>query len=81
MRIQGRIKMGHYPTPARVVELIRNYLAFPPGQFSSLDPCCGEGDALAGLVAGTSAITYGVELDHNRQRRARAASTMCCAAA
>ena len=51
MRIQGGIKMGHYPTPARVVDLIRNYLAFPPGQFSSLDPCCGEGDALAGPVA------------------------------
>jgi hypothetical protein len=66
MRIHGRIKMGHYPTPARVVELIRNYLVFPPGQFSSLDPCCGEGDALAALVAETSAITYGVELDHQR---------------
>jgi hypothetical protein len=66
MRIQGRIKMGHYPTPARVVELIRSYLVFPPGQFSSLDPCCGEGDALAGLVAKTNAITYGVELDHRR---------------
>ena len=66
MRIQGRIKMGHYPTPARVVELIRSYLTFPPGQFSSLDPCCGEGEALAGLVSETNAITYGVELDHNR---------------
>ncbi len=66
MRIHGRIKMGHYPTPPRVVELIRNYLSFPPGQFSSLDPCCGEGDALAGLVAETSAVTYGVELDYNR---------------
>jgi tRNA1(Val) A37 N6-methylase TrmN6 len=66
MRLQGRIKMGHYPTPARVVELIRNYLSFPPGEFSSLDPCCGAGDAFAGLVAETSAVTYGVELDHQR---------------
>jgi tRNA1(Val) A37 N6-methylase TrmN6 len=71
MRIQGRIKMGHYPTPARVVELIRNYLAFPPGQFSSLDPCCGEGDALVGLVAGTAAVTYGVELDHQRAEESK----------
>jgi hypothetical protein len=66
MRIHGRIKMGHYPTPPRVVELIRNYLAFPVSQFSVLDPCCGEGDALAGLTAGTPAITYGVELDQQR---------------
>ena len=71
MRIHGRIKMGHYPTPPRVAELIRNYLSFPPGQFSSLDPCCGEGDALAGLVAGTSAVTYGVELDHNRAEESK----------
>jgi tRNA1(Val) A37 N6-methylase TrmN6 len=63
--------MGHYPTPQRVVELIRNYLAFPPGQFSTLDPCCGEGTALAGLVAGTSAITYGVELDHQRAEESK----------
>jgi tRNA1(Val) A37 N6-methylase TrmN6 len=66
MRIHGRIKMGHYPTPTRVVEQIRNYLAFPSSPFCALDPCCGEGDALAGLVAQTNAITYGVELDHQR---------------
>ncbi len=71
MRIHGRIKMGHYPTTLRVVELIRNYLAFPPGQFSSLDPCCGEGNALAGLVAETSAVTYGVELDHKRAEESK----------
>jgi hypothetical protein len=71
MRIHGRIKMGHYPTPPRVVKLIRSYPSFPPGQFSNLDPCCGEGDALAGLVAGTSAITYGVELDHQRAEESK----------
>ncbi len=71
MRIHGRIKMGHYPTPPRVVELIRNYLSFPPGQFSSLDPCCGQGDALAGLIAGTNAVTYGVELDHRRAEESK----------
>src|SRR5271157_430219 len=71
MRIHGRIKMGHYPTPPRVVELIRNYLSFPPRQFSSLDPCCGEGDALSGLVAETNAVTYGVELDHQRAEESR----------
>ncbi len=71
MRIHGRIKMGHYPTPASVVELIRNYLSFPSSSFCALDPCCGEGNALAGLVAGTSAITYGVELDHQRAEESK----------
>jgi len=72
MRIHGRIKMGHYPTPPRVLELIRNYLPFPSSQFSALDPCCGEGDALASLIAGTDAITYGVELDHQRAEESKA---------
>jgi len=58
--------MGHYPTPTRVVELIRDYLSFPAEQFASLDPCCGEGNALASLATGTAAMTYGVELDHQR---------------
>jgi hypothetical protein len=71
MRIHGRIKMGHYPTPARVVELIRNYLSFPVSPFTALDPCCGEGNALAGLVAGGQAVTYGVELDHQRAEKSK----------
>jgi len=71
MRIHGRIKMGHYPTPSRVVELIRKYLSYPVSPFCALDPCCGEGDALAGLVEGTTAITYGVELDHQRAEESK----------
>jgi len=66
MRIHGRIKMGHYPTPGPVVDLIRNYLSFPNATFAALDPCCGEGQALAGIVSGRRAVTYGVELDHQR---------------
>jgi hypothetical protein len=71
MRIQGRIKMGHYPTPLRVVELIRSYLSFPSSPLCALDPCCGEGDALAGLVGDTNAVTYGVELDHQRAEESK----------
>jgi hypothetical protein len=71
MRIQGRIKMGHYPTPPRVVGLIRSFLSFPAGPFSALDPCCGEGNALDGLVAGGQAVTYGVELDHQRAEKSK----------
>jgi hypothetical protein len=53
------------------VELIRNYLSFPPLLFSCLDPCCGEGTALTGLVEGTKAITYGVEPDHKRAEKSK----------
>jgi tRNA1(Val) A37 N6-methylase TrmN6 len=63
--------MGHYPTPQLVVELIRNHLSFPAGPFSALDPCCGEGNALARLVAGGQAVTYGVELDHQRAEESK----------
>ncbi|MGB6063166.1 MAG: DUF6094 domain-containing protein, partial [Desulfomonilaceae bacterium] len=66
MRIAGRMKMGYYPTPSRVVEQVKNFLLFPHAPFTALDPCCGEGLALAQLVSGTQAFTYGVELDQYR---------------
>jgi Uncharacterised methyltransferase family (DUF6094) len=66
MRIAGRMKMGYYPTPERVVEQIRKCLSFPREPFTALDPCCGEGLALAQLVSDTQALTYGVELDQHR---------------
>ena len=66
MRIAGRMKMGYYPTPPGVVEQIRKCFSFPREPFTALDPCCGEGTALAQLVEGTQAITYGVELDEHR---------------
>lgn len=66
MRIAGRMKMGYYPTPSRVVEQIKSFLLFPSAPFAALDPCCGEGLALAHLASGTQAFTYGVELDQHR---------------
>lgn len=63
--------MGHYPTPETMVELMKNYLSFPASPFTALDPCCGEGDALAALVSGTSATTYGVELDLQRAEESK----------
>jgi len=65
------MKMGYYPTPARVVEYIRKSLSFPPAAFTALDPCCGEGFALEQLVNGTQAVTYGVELDQHRAEAAQ----------
>jgi tRNA1(Val) A37 N6-methylase TrmN6 len=66
MRIAGRMKMGYYPTPGRVVDYIRSFLSFSPAPFTALDPCCGEGLALEQLITGTRAVTYGVELDQHR---------------
>lgn len=68
LRIKGQIKMGYYPTPNSVIALIKPRLVFPDEPFAALDPCCGKGEALAGLVAGTRAATYGVELDLERAR-------------
>ena len=72
MRIAGRMKMGYYPTPARVVEYIRSCLSFPSAPYTALDPCCGEGLALEQLVVDTQALTYGVELDRHRSEAAQA---------
>jgi len=64
--------MGYYPTPPAVVEQLRGFLAFPQyAKTSALDPCCGEGIALEALAKGTSAITYGIELDAARAEEAK----------
>lgn len=71
MRIEGRIKMGYYPTPLSVVELIKSYMKFPEETFNAIDPCCGEGMALAELLRNTSGLSYGVELDEKRADEAK----------
>lgn len=67
--------MGYYPTPPKVVDTLRCYLAFPDTTFYALDPCCGEGLALEQLIAGTNGQTYGVELDASRAEEARSRLT------
>lgn len=69
----SRQKLGYYPTPGSVVDKIRSLLGFPDGPFSALDPCCGDGRALARLTAGTQALTYGIELHPGRARAAATA--------
>jgi predicted RNA methylase len=69
MRLQ--IKTGFYPTPPAVTDLIRTWLHFPDAPFAALDPCAGEGIALAQSLVSTAGIGYGVELDHERAWEAR----------
>jgi len=70
MRLAGQIKLGYYPTPPRVVDLIRERLEFA-GPYAALDPCAGEGDALAQLCTGTERTLYGIEPEDNRAAAAR----------
>lgn len=70
MRLAGQVKMGYYPTPENVTEHIRSLLRFPEDAISLIDPCAGEGLALAGLAQGQRAATYGVEPDGERYTEA-----------
>lgn len=70
MRLQGKAKMGYYPTPDRVVDIIRARVKLPDEPFAVIDPCCGEGLALARFAEGSAAVTYGVEPDNTRSNEA-----------
>lgn len=71
MRLEGHMKCGFYPTPPDVTARLRRLVNFPEEPFSALDPCAGEGVALAELVKGSGAVTYGIELDRHRSSRAK----------
>lgn len=73
MRWAAVEKLGYYPTPDGVVDLIARWLTVPNGHYRMLDPCCGEGGALARLAAalGGSAETWGVEISPGRAEEAR----------
>ena len=70
MRIEAQSKLGYYPTPEKVVYLIKKHLRIPDKEFTALDPCCGTGRALEILTTGSKAKTYGVEIDGVRAKEA-----------
>ena len=57
MRLAGRLKLGFYPLPTKEAERIRVRLQYPE-QFAALDPCVGDGVALARLLDWTKADAY-----------------------
>ena len=61
---------GFYPTAPDHVKMIQKAICFPATEINILDPCCGEGTALAELAQGENAVTYGVGLAENRADRA-----------
>lgn len=80
MRLAGQRKMGYYPTPVTVVDRIGAWLDYPGAPFAALDPCAGEGAALARCLDGTQGIGHGIELDGQRARIARGVlpRVLCC---
>ena len=70
MRPHGQTKLGFFPLPIAEAKRIRNCLIFPE-QFSALDPCVGDGVALATLLANASGYSYGIEIDSGRAQQAR----------
>ena len=70
--LMNRVRMGYFPTDSDHVEILRQALSFPAEPFNAIDPCCGEGLALKQLTDGSSAVTYGIELDEVRAEEAQA---------
>ena len=64
-----------YPTPLSVMELIASNIA--PGEGAILDPCCGEGEALALLGDRLGLTTHGNELHHGRYIEAKDRLDFC----
>src|SRR5438874_10793416 len=61
LRIEARVRLGYYPLPSAEAERIRQHLQLTPG-FVALDPCIGEGHALAAITAGVEGHRCGIEL-------------------
>lgn len=86
MHVTGQADAGYFPTPPSVVNAIAGHITNParhPGRL--LDPCSGEGHALAALAAAWYLESYALELEHDRARAtaSRAAHTLrtdatCC---
>lgn len=69
-RLASQSKLGYYATPLEVVRHIRQCLTFEEG-CRLLDPCCGEGEALALIAQGNPVKTYGIELERDRLTKAQ----------
>src|SRR4030043_253346 len=71
MRLSGQAKLGYFPTPEAQLPLISSWLQLFDEQTSLvrlLDPCCGQGEALAYLAEqlGGKITTFGIELSPQR---------------
>lgn len=76
-RPQAQIDLCHVATPGLVIERLRDSLDIQPGVVA-LDPCCGDGSALAAL--NPRGRNFGIELDRGRavQARKTLSSVLAC---
>lgn len=76
-------KAGFYPTDQDTVDACLRFLQPPENSdgLQLLDPCCGEGEALAALSSHlskhTKAVTFGVEYDAERAYSAKESLSKC----
>src|ERR1700746_3821691 len=69
-RLAAKIRCNYYPLPDGEADLIRSCMVFPDQKLSVLDPCAGEGRAMAMITASSKAVRYGIELDSYRAEAA-----------
>ena len=70
-RPTSRLRMGYFPLPEAEAGRIRQHLVFPASSFTALDPCAGEGKALAVITDGGRCQRCGIELDAYRAEEAK----------
>src|SRR5215831_20200124 len=72
MRLEAQAKAGFYPTPPKVVDIIKTWIgARMPGPRRLLDPCCGTGKPAAQIAAAAGCEAYGVEINTDRAKTAK----------
>ena len=64
-RLVSRLKLGYYPLPAGEAAKIRALLRWGD-EFAAIDPCAGDGAALAEIVHAAKAHLAAIELDADR---------------
>jgi predicted RNA methylase len=72
MRLEAQAKAGFYPTPPKVVDIIKTWIGEKTkGPRRLLDPCCGTGEPAAEIAAAAGCDAYGVEINTNRAQVAK----------
>jgi SAM-dependent methyltransferase len=69
-RISALERMGFFPLPEAEARRIRRHVLYPASKLTALDPCAGEGKALALITEGASGQRCGIELDAYRAEQA-----------
>ena len=72
MRLEAQAKAGFYPTPPKVVDIIKTWIGEKmAGPRRLLDPCCGTGEPAAQIAAAAGCDAYGVEINTERAQVAK----------